>query len=117
MMKTVFVTATGDSDSNYCFKNYNEKHSACRGRLHVHDDRTNSNTDECCKKGQGHAAEVFYSERIVSIFISISDMSFSVRISAIVKRLITQSAEFCQKLWKLMELLACFGGAVGSVAV
>jgi len=54
--KLFVVAVTDSSDSNYCFKSYSEKHSACRGHLHVRVDR--NNIDDCCNKGQGYAVEV-----------------------------------------------------------
>jgi len=55
-MKLFAGTATGGADSNHCFRSYSRKHTACRGRLHVHDYA--KNIDDCCKRGQGYAAEV-----------------------------------------------------------
>ena len=57
VMKMFIVTVTKGSDSYYCFKSYSGKHSACRGRLHLRDDRIN--VDDCCKNGRGYAVEVF----------------------------------------------------------
>jgi len=66
-MKMSAVTATGGADSNNCFRSYNKKLSACRGRLHVRDDIKTA--DDCCKKGQGYAAKVLYSWCVMIIFI------------------------------------------------
>jgi len=68
-VKILAVTATEGADYSNCFRSYSEKHSACRGRLHVRGDV--KTIDDCCKKGQGYAAEVLYSHCTVIILISI----------------------------------------------
>lgn len=56
----VILQVTRGSESIHCFKNYSEKHSACRGHLRIRVDGTN--VDECCKKGQGYVAELHKSQ-------------------------------------------------------
>lgn len=46
--------------ADYCFRSYSDKYSACRGRLHARDYR--KDIGDCCKTGQGYAAQLHRSK-------------------------------------------------------